>query len=143
MVVTGFDECEFENNGNKYTYKSYDEHFTMDNTHLFGLINYNCDNHTGASISTFECKPCGLFCNYNQSVGRCRHVMVPYILGGVVGLIVGVLIYISSKYAFNYIKVKLVLWWNFKMMERNDKKRVKMARNINETTGIATNISPE
>lgn len=40
-------ECEFENNGNKYTYKSYDENFSMNNKNLFGLINYNCCNHTG------------------------------------------------------------------------------------------------
>lgn len=140
VIINGFEECKFENNGNEFIYKSYDEQFTMDNKQLFGMIKYNCDNHTGVLISTFDCKPCGLFCNYNQSVPRCRHIMVPYILGGIVGAIIGVIIYISLKYAFGCIKEKLLLWYNYKMTKKSDEKHVKMVREMNKLTGITPNV---
>lgn len=140
IIINGFEECEFENNGNKYVYKSYDERFTMDNKLLFGLINYNCSNHTGVLISKFECKPCGLFCNYNQSVGRCRHLIIPYVLGGVIGAIIGVVINISLKYAYERIKVKLVLWYNYKMMKKSDRKHIKKITEMKEITGLTSNV---
>lgn len=140
VIVNGFEECEFENNGNKYTYKSYDEHFSMEKNLLFGLINYNCNNHTGVLVSKFECKPCGLFCNYNQSVSRCRHVMVPYILGGVIGALFGVIICVAFKYAYGRIKVKLVLWYNYKMTKRSDKKHIKKITEMKEITGMTPNV---
>lgn len=140
VIVNGFEECDFENNGVKFVYKSYDENFAMDNKRLFGLINYNCSNHTGVLISKFESKPCGLFCNYNQAVARCRHIMIPYILGGVIGAIFGVIIKIFLKFAYERFKVKLVLWFNYKMMKRSDRKQIKKITEMKEITGITPNV---
>lgn len=141
LIIDGFEECEFENNGNNYTYKSYDENFRMNDKLLFGLINYKCDNNTGVLISKFECKPCGLFCNYNQSVARCKHIVLPYILGGIIGSVIGIIIYISSKYAFKCIKENLVLWCNYKMTKRNDNKHIKTVTEMKEITGTISNVN--
>lgn len=141
VIIHGFEECAFENNGNEFVYKSYDENFKMENILLFGLINYNCNNHTGTLISKFECKPCGLFCSYNQSVPRCRHVLVPYILGGILGAIVGAIICIFSFCLFKHNKEKLKSWYNYKILKRNDKKRIKVVTDMKKVTGINANVN--
>lgn len=140
LTIIGFEECEFENNGNKYIYKSYDDNFKMDNKLLFGLINYNCDNHTGVLVSKFECKSCGLFCNYNQLVPRCRNIVVPYILGGITGAIIGTVMYICSKYAFGHIKRNVRLWYNYKVTRRNDQKHIKKVIDLSKIARLTPNV---
>lgn len=124
VIINGFNECEIENNGKKFIYKSYDDQFTMEDKHLFGIVRYNCDNHTGALISTFECQPCGIFCNYNQSVARCRNLVLPYILGGIIGIIIGVCL----MYVFECIRVRFMLWWNYKMTKKMIVKKLRWHR---------------
>lgn len=132
VVGDGFDECVFQNNGNNYTYKAYDENFQMDDKFLFGLIRYDCGVHNGHVISTFECKPCLFFCNYNELYPKCKDVMTKVVIGMIIGAILSALLTVLLTIG----GMKLRRWYNYKMLKRSDTKRIKMTEKLRTVAGI-------
>lgn len=46
----------------------------------FGLIHYLCDNDKGTLVSKLDCKPCSMFCTYNELIPDCASYALPLTL---------------------------------------------------------------
>lgn len=60
---------------------------------LYGLIDYNCDNVTGAVVSKLDCQKCRLYCWENELIEGCQQVLLPVMIG----LYIGMIFFIESK----------------------------------------------
>lgn len=59
----------------------------------FGLINFECDNVKGILTSKLECKPCSVFCTYNELIPSCKNFTIPLILSLVLSLILTIILF--------------------------------------------------
>ncbi|WBM84616.1 MAG: glycoprotein [hymenopteran phasma-related virus OKIAV227] len=72
----------------------------------YGLIIYDCGIENGYLLSTPECLNCGLYCPQNDMLVKCQQMGVPVTAGVIIGIIffviIGLLLYITRKYWFQY-----------------------------------------
>lgn len=122
IIITDYNSCIIESNGVTYNY-------TVGNATpglWFGLINYDCDNVKGNIISNFECKPCGVFCVYNEIVPGCKQYLFPLIIGVIIGIMMGILLLILSiKYGHKMIG-SIIYKINLIRQKKVDNTRMKM-----------------
>ncbi|XP_031624480.1 uncharacterized protein LOC116341510 [Contarinia nasturtii] len=130
VIVNGVNECTFEHRGDTYTYKSYDDNFSMKGKILFGMIEYNCENNTGVLVSYVECKPY-IFCMYNELFPKCRNTKAKYILGFTFGLSVVVSVYLILRFYRHSIQS----WWRSIQTQNRDKKLMKKIEKHEKLTG--------
>lgn len=95
----------------------------------FGLIRYSCGNTDGYLISEPECSKCGIYCDQNQMIKKCRHVLLPYSVGIGIGLLLSLVIYVLSR----KVVPRLYGWYQVTAMKRKiarTEKRCRTLRNL-------------
>lgn len=119
-----------ELNGSEYMYPGY----------AIGLIKWKCDNEYGNIITKVECKPCGLYCAYNQQFTKCANNWTVIIMGAVIGLlialVIGLTLWVPLRNLFHRTTIKIVFW----VLTRDDRKRYLMVKRLNKITGTMNAI---
>lgn len=101
--TSGYEQCSIINNGNTYNISG----GTLIGG-LYGLIEYNCDKYRGFIVSKMSCKNCGLYCKENQMMEGCEQVLLPTMIGILLGIIVfATLLFLTIKLLYPYIATKV------------------------------------
>lgn len=99
----------------------------------FGLINNVCDNVKGTMVSQLECKPCLMFCTYNEMIPHCVSYGLPLTLSTIISLLLTTLLFVPSYKPF--MKLTKCLYYKAlcsiikKKMTTNEKNVYKIMEN--------------
>lgn len=133
VVINNYNNCLLNSNGVTYNYSIGGVVPGL----WFGLIHYDCDNVKGTLVSKLECKPCALFCTYNELIPHCSSLVLPLVLSLLLSIIVtGIAMTLLHK---PFMKVTKAMYYKilYKCISHDDKimyrytKRNNMATHIN------------
>ncbi len=100
----------------------------------YGLIEYNCNNCTGAIISNFECVDCGIYCIRNDMNVRCRSFWFPTLCGTIFSIILLIILRLLVIRLKKKILPKLINYRNAFLQNRSAVKIAKFKANLDKVT---------
>nr|WQM60714.1 MAG: putative glycoprotein [Phasmaviridae sp.] len=101
----------------------------------FGLIDYDCIGYRGKLLSELKCKPCGMFCVYNEYLPGCEQKFIPFLFGALTSIIIFTILFIILRSKLFLIVNNMINRYLYKKQlsidyntYRNHKKIVKILR---------------
>lgn len=100
----------------------------------FGIVSYVCDGDIGTVISKLACHKCGLFCAANEMIDGCQNVLLPLLIGLLLGFISGSVVIALFWSLIMRAFVALLEWFNEKRQIRSDRSHKVKVDKLNRLT---------